>query len=145
MRALTRWHRDECGSITLWMTGFVVLVLAIGGISVDLWRAQAERRSLAGAADAAAFAGASGIDAVVFRSSGVLQLDPAMAEALARVDLAGQDEAGRLTATSVVATPREVTVTLEGRVDLTLLGLLAPGYDPLPVRVTATAEPRLVP
>ncbi|MDX1619402.1 MAG: pilus assembly protein TadG-related protein [Nitriliruptorales bacterium] len=142
---MRRWHTDQTGSMTLWMVGLTMLVLAIGGISVDLWRAQAERRELAAIADAAAFAGASGLDTVAFRRDGSLQLDPHLAEQLSRADLAVQDGAGRVHHVAVVADPDHIRVTLEGEVDLTLLGLLAPGHDPLPVRVSATAEPQLVP
>jgi hypothetical protein len=53
------WER---GTITLWMLGCCLMLFAVGGISVDLWRSFSVRRSLAAAADAAALSGASAID-----------------------------------------------------------------------------------
>jgi len=44
--------RDEGGWVALWMLGLALLVLALGGLSLDLWRAISERRELAAAADA---------------------------------------------------------------------------------------------
>ena len=57
-----------------------LLLFALGGISLDLWRGFSARRSLATAADAAALAGASAVDEEAYRRSGVVQLDPALAE-----------------------------------------------------------------
>ena len=51
--------RHESGTITLWMLGLCLMLFLLGGISLDLWRAFSERRSLAASADAAAVAGAS--------------------------------------------------------------------------------------
>ena len=52
----------ERGTITLWLLGLCVMLFALGGISVDLWRSFSTRRALASGADAAALAGASAID-----------------------------------------------------------------------------------
>lgn len=141
---MRRWCEDEDGSLTLWMLGLALLLLAVGGISVDLWRAHAVRRDLAAVADAAAFAGASGVDTTLFRGTGAVLLDPPTAEALARRDLdrSGNPHGAQWTVTASSIT---VEVVAEGEVDLALLGLLAPGYDPLPVRVSARATPRLEP
>ncbi|MGH9030897.1 MAG: pilus assembly protein TadG-related protein, partial [Acidimicrobiia bacterium] len=48
--------------MTVWMLGLCLMLLLLGGISLDLWRAFSERRALASAADAAAIAGASALD-----------------------------------------------------------------------------------
>jgi Flp pilus assembly protein TadG len=53
---------DERGWMTLWFLGLCVMLLFVGGLSLDLWHAFSERRSLAAAADAGARAGASMID-----------------------------------------------------------------------------------
>ena len=71
---------DESGTITLWLLGVCLLLFALGGISLDLWRGFSARRSMASAADAAALAGASAIDEDAYRRTGVVQLDPALAE-----------------------------------------------------------------
>lgn len=76
--------------MTLFGLGLSVMLLFVGGFSLDLWRAHSERRSLAELADAAAAAGANGIDTSVYRDSGELVLDPLLAEALAWESIVGQ-------------------------------------------------------
>lgn len=131
--------RSDDGTIVLWLLGLSVLLLGIGGLGVDLWRAVDERRAVAAVADAAATAGASGLDVDVFRRDGAVVLDPALAE---RLGAAVLGDADRLVAWDVDATPAAVRTVATGHVRLTLLRLLAPGTDGLDVTVTAVAEPR---
>ena len=142
-------RREDRGSITLWVLGLCVIMLMIGGVSLDLWRAFAARRGLAAMADAAAVAGASALDENAFRESGAIQLqvdtDPggnptAFDRATANLDeQSDRDE--------VVGDPQieagvdGIRVTLAGEIDFTLVRLLA-GGDSFTIRVTATAEPR---
>ena len=49
-----------------------LVLFALGGISLDLWRAFSERRALAATADAAALAGASAVDEARYRASGAV-------------------------------------------------------------------------
>jgi Flp pilus assembly protein TadG len=132
---------DESGTVTLWLLGVCLLLFALGGISVDLWRGFSTRRSLSNTADAAALAGASGIDEDRYRAEGVVQLDPVVAEARARAHVSRQLDAGALRAVDVHADTDAVTVVVRGELGFTLLGVLDPEGD-LPVRVTATATPR---
>jgi Flp pilus assembly protein TadG len=132
--------RGSQGTVTLWVLGICLMLFALGGISLDLWRAFSDRRSLAAAADAAALAGASAVDEAQYRASGAVTLDPALAEARARAHIARQLDRDTLRAVSVHADDEAVTVVVHGQVGFTLLGLLQPGaFD---VRVTATATPR---
>lgn len=133
--------RREEGTVTLWALGLCVMLLFLGGISLDLWRVFSERRALSGAVDAAAIAGASGIDEEAFRESGALLLDPERAESLAWANLAAQSDDRSLVSADVAATPEEVTVEATGSVEFTLLGVLMPGEAPFTVQVTATARP----
>lgn len=135
---------DEAGAVVLWLLGLCVVLLFIGGLSLDLWRAFSERRALAGAVDAAAVAGTSGIDAEVLRATGQVVLDPPAAEDLATANLAAQTDLGALTGVEITATPTLITVTATGAVDLTLTRVL---LDPAPlaIRVTATAGPHRSP
>ena len=141
----TRRGRDEGGFLAVWFALLAGCVLFLGGISLDLWRVFTERRALAGIADAAAVAGASGLDEAAFRAEEVARLDPRLAEDLAAANIAAQTEGRSLTAASVVADPARIVVVLEGEVDLTLLGALTPGQGPLAIRVRASAEPRRTP
>jgi Flp pilus assembly protein TadG len=133
--------RSERGTVTLWLLGLCMLLLALGGISVDLWRGFSARRSLANAADAAALAGASAIDEEAYRQHGVVQLTPPLAESRARAHVARQLDRGSLRAVDVHADHASVTVVVRGEIGFTLLRVLDPDGD-LPVRVTATATPR---
>ena len=56
-----RDDNDEHGMITLWILGLVLVLFAVGGISLDLWRVFGDRRELVSMADAAAAAGAFAI------------------------------------------------------------------------------------
>ena len=134
-------ERDDAGTITLWVLGLCLMLFALGGISLDLWRSFSERRSLAATADAAALAGASAIDEDEYRASGALVLEPSQAEAHARAHVAAQLDRPSLRGVAVHADREAVTVVVHGRVGFTLLGVLVP-HDELDVQVTATATPR---
>ncbi|MGH9011608.1 MAG: pilus assembly protein TadG-related protein [Acidimicrobiia bacterium] len=135
-------EHGERGSVTLFVLGLCVMMLFVGGISLDLWRAFSERRALASAADAAAVAGASGIDTDVYRTTGKVRLDPSTSEALAWDNLRRQEDIRSLVDATVDATSTDVTVTATGRVDFTLLRIFLSREDPFRVSVRATAEPK---
>jgi Flp pilus assembly protein TadG len=136
---------DERGVVTLWVLCLSLMMLFVGGIALDLWRAFSERRALAGVVDAAAVAGASGLDTAAFRSTGEVRLDPATSEALAWDTLEDQEDTRSLEDASVEATARDVTVTATGMVDFTLLRIFLSNEEPFRVTVRATAEPRRSP
>jgi Flp pilus assembly protein TadG len=141
-RARAATATDDRGQATIWVLALCVILLAFGGISLDLSRAFSAWRSLAATADASAPAGASGIDEGAFRATGgdTVQLDPALAEERAYSSLATQDDDTEITGYQASATTEEVTVVVHGRVDFTLLRLL-PGDDAIAVTVTASATP----
>ena len=136
--------RGEGGFLTLWILGLCLLILALGGVSLDLWRVFSQRQALAGLVDAASLAGASGIDPAAARA-GVVRLDPADATARAEASVAGQPDTGSLVVSSLVVQVAPdgsaITVSAEGSVHLTLLGLLA-GARPIGFHVASTASAR---
>lgn len=134
-----RGGTDQRGSLTLWLLGLVVVLLFLGGLSLDLWRAFNQRRALAGLVDAAAIAGASAVDEQALRDGGAPRLDPARAEQLAWEHLR---PSGEPVDAVVVATAQGITVRAAGTVQLTLLGVLMPGRDGIPVSVQAVSGPR---
>ena len=139
-----RGRDDETGSITLWLVGLSLLLLALGGISVDLWSAFAARRALAGVAEAAATAGASGIDVATYRDTGDVRLDLRRAERLAAATFAAQPDIAAVSGPpDIVVGPSRITVQVEGEVRLTLLRLFAPGHDSLHIVVRSVAAPQL--
>ncbi len=127
--------------MTMFGLGMVVILLFVGGFSLDLWRAHSERRALAEMADAAAAAGANALDEAAYRTDGSLQLDPDLAESYAWDSLSRQADQRSLVGTpSVVASPGVVVVQLSGEVHMTLLRVLA-GGEPFEITVTAEAAP----
>ena len=137
----TSHHERQRGSMTFFGVGMVMVLLFVGGISTDLWRAFGERRALAEMADAAASAGSNGVDMETYRQTGVVLLDPALAEQLAWDSLVNQVDRDSLSGTPVVvATADGVTVEVHGQVELVLLQIFAPG-EPLEITVAAQAAP----
>lgn len=131
---------DERGSVTLWVLGLILPTLLIGGIALDLWRGFSERRALAGMADAAAVAGANGVDTDHFYATDEVRLDPDLAEQLAMENLAAQLDDRSLDDWEVAATTAAVTVRVRGTVDLTLLKLFyEESWD---IEADATARPQ---
>ena len=104
--------RDQHGMITLWILGLTIAVMFLGGLGLDLWRAIAVRREVSMMADAAATAGANGLDENALRGD-ALQLDDAAGPAARRGRARGvsRTRAGSTAMTSTVAGVR-VNVSL---------------------------------
>lgn len=130
---------NERGSITLWVLGLTIMVLFLGGISLDLWRAFEVREDLAAMADSAANVGASQVDGGTYRDTGVLELDSTAATASANANLDAQQDAGRITNRAITANGAVLTVRLEGEVGFTLLRIFLGGGS-VPVSATGSAE-----
>ncbi len=143
MRRRARRARLERGTTTLWMLGLCLMLFLLGGISLDLWRAFSERRSLAATADAAAVAGASALDEAAYRSSAAVRLVPSDARRRAQASLADQLDRRALRDSRIEA-KEEVTVVVGGSVDFSLLQIAAPG-DQFAISVRATARPQASP
>ena len=134
-----RTSRDERGTITLWVLGLCISLLFLGGLSLDLWRAVADRRQLSSMADTAATAAANGVDVDALRA-GVLRLDPVRARAIALASLEGDAHVRSLDAIDVEVVGNRVTVSLRDHVDFSLLGVFMGGQR-FDVQVHASAEP----
>jgi uncharacterized membrane protein len=141
-RSLAPSVRDR-GSVTIWVLGLSVILLTFGGLALDYWRALALQRELAAVADSAAIAGASGIDEELYRQTGEVVLEPERSRALveAAVIWQGVD----VTSLDVDVGQAAVTVSIEGEVQLGLLGVFVDQSEPLTVRAQAMASPVLVP
>ncbi|HEX5587054.1 MAG TPA: pilus assembly protein TadG-related protein [Acidimicrobiia bacterium] len=135
--------RGEHGTITLWILGCCLMMLALGGISLDLWRAFSERRAIAAAADAAALSGASAIDEGRYRASAELVLVPETAVARARASLRQQLDTRAMRGADISVGTDAVTVLVHGSVSFSLLKLL--GSGDFAVAVASTATPRRSP
>lgn len=138
--------RSEEGAVTIWMVVLSVILLSLGGLSVDLWRVLADRKELAAAADAAAYAAAGRIDEEHYRATGQIVLHPDLATAAATAILAAREGNGAdLVDADVLVAADVASVTLVGRTDTLLLRLLDPSLRTLEMRVTSRAAPRVAP
>jgi Flp pilus assembly protein TadG len=128
--------------MVLWCLLFALMLLPLGGLSIDLWHGIAVQRALQSAAEDAATAGASGIDVEYYRQSGCLVLDPAAALPLAQANLASQSDLGPLAGVNISVSPggQEISVVLQEDVHLTLLALVE-GDRPLVVTASASSSP----
>ena len=135
---------NERGTVTLWMVGLALCLLVLGGLAVDLARAVAARQALASAADAAALAGAGGLDVDRYRRDGTLTLAPALVAARAERAFALETNRPADAAVAVSTDGDAVRVLATATVGLTLLRLVR-GAVPFSVRVTAVARPHRVP
>ena len=136
---MSRRRADERGTITLWVLGLSISLMFLGGLSLDLWRAVADRRELSSMADTAATAAANGIDVDALRA-GTLRLDPEQARAIALASLAEDPHRSALDDIDIEIDGNRVTVSLRDHVRFSLLGIFMNGQS-FEVRVHASAEP----
>ncbi len=135
--------RSESGTMLLWMLMVVLMTLFLGGIAVDLWRAFSERRAVAGMVDAAAIAGASGIDADRYRATNEVVLDPVQARTRALANLAQQGEDLPGVVVEVAPDGSAITVTGTRDVPFTLMRVLLPDLADARVAASAVSTPVL--
>lgn len=137
--------RHERGSVTLWMLGLSLMLLAFGGLAIDYWRALALQRELGAVADSAAVAGASGIDEAHYRATGEVTLEFGRAVGLAHQSVAFQGVASEDVEVTLGPGNGSVTVVVRGEVELGLLGIFIDDGEGLHVAASATAFPLRVP
>ena len=132
--------RDQRGTITLWVLGLTIAVMFLGGLGLDLWRAIAVRREVATMAEAAATAGANGLDENALRG-GRIELEDGRVRQLIAAQLAEYPDAAKLDGESITITGARVNVALREQVHFSLLGIFMGGGQ-FTVQANATAEPR---
>ena len=122
-----------------------MMLLIIGGLSVDLWRVLAEHRDVAGLVDGAATAGATGVDTEAIRDDpeAPIRLDPAEARVRAcdYLEVHGGLAPGCVSpGVGVTIVDASITIRLERDVELTLLRLVqALSGDTAPISVGAAS------
>jgi Flp pilus assembly protein TadG len=141
MKPADQKRRDQRGeALVVWCVGLAVLLLPLGGVSVDLWHGISVERSLQDAASSAAAAGASGIDATEYRQSGVVDLQPDLVQNLVAANLQHQtDLPAGYRVSLLTVRGGTVTVQLKEELPLTLLRILVP-HRTLDLSATATAR-----
>lgn len=131
--------KDERGSITLWAFGLSLLLFGVGFLALDLWSAFSARSEAAGVADSAAIAGATALDETAWRS-GVLALDPVVAQERAATAALANPAWDPSMGLSVFATAEGVSVTVTRSIPFRFVDTLVPGQVAT-ISVTGFAEP----
>ncbi len=135
---------DGFTSVTF-MLMMLVLVVAVGAVSVDLWHLVSEHREVAGLVDGAAISAASAVDEnALRRDPPLLQIHPdrAAARACSYLQAYGGVSLCPGPDAEVVVGTDTVSVTMRRDVNLTLLKIFAgldPDVDTSPIEVGATS------
>jgi hypothetical protein len=138
-----RGRCDRGDALVVFCVAMVLVILPLGGISLDLWHAISDERALQSAADAAATAGAGAINATAYRvDPNDPVLDPMQATGDALASLQDQPDLPSLSqAPQIDATAHGITVVLHEHVQLTLLRL-ALGNRTINLVASSSAVPR---
>lgn len=136
---------DDRGSVTIWVLGLTILILAFGGLALDFWRVLAVQRQAGSIADAAVTAAASGLDEEHYRLTGEILLDPERAIQLGSISVASQDVDVVSTVFDVAPDRSTVAVEVTDEIEGGFVAFFTGDDGLLTVRVTSSAEPRLVP
>lgn len=131
---MNRRLRDDHGAATIWMVMGTVIVLAVCGLVFDGGALINAKRDAINDAEAAARAGAQGIDTTSVYSNAGPALDPAAARARAQAFLDSNGWSGTVTADT-----QTVTVTIDRTQHLTFLTMF--GLGDRPVTGAASAHP----
>lgn len=136
---------DDRGSVTIWVLGLTILILAFGGLALDFWRVLAVQRQAGSIADAAVAAAASGLDEEHYRLTGEVLLDPERAIELGSLSVASQDATVVSALFDVAPDGSAVSVEVVDEIEGGFVAFFTGDDGKLTVRVTSSAEPRLVP
>lgn len=126
--------------MVLYMMALVMGVMFLAGLSIDMWHAISAQRTLGAAVDAAASAGANGIDEAAYRADGTVQLDPGRAQYMAADNLSQQTDYDQIDGLDITASTAQVTVRAQRTVGLTLTRLFV--REDLVVKAESSAQPR---
>lgn len=130
---------NERGSITVWALGMSMLLFAVGFLSLDLWSGFSIRSAAAAIADSAAIAGSSALDEAAWRS-GILSLDPALAEARSTQAAISHPAWSADMTVAASATTTGVTVSVTRTIPFRFVAGFVPDRAAI-VTVTGYAEP----
>ncbi len=136
---------DDRGSVTFWVLGLSILILAFGGLALDFWRVLAVQSQAGSIADAAVAAAASGLDEEHYRLTGEVLLDPDRAIELGSQSVASQDAEVVSAIFEVAPDGSAVSVEVVDEIEGGFVAFFTGDDGRLTVRVTSSAEPVLLP
>jgi Flp pilus assembly protein TadG len=135
---------NEHGTFTVWALGLCVTLFMIGGLSVDLWRAFSQRRTLTEIADSAARNGANNIDVDQRALNGTVVIEPNSAKTSAQQSINDNAALNNVNITSstitVDAATNEIDVEINSNYSFFLLGFF-PGAENTTIIAHARATP----
>lgn len=131
--------KSERGSMTLWAMGLSLLLFAVGFLALDLWSGFFARQEAASIADSASIAGATGLDEAAWRT-GLLALDPDLAEGRALASALSHPSWNDSMAVSVVASAEGITVSVSRSIPFRFISGLVPDRV-ANITVSGFAEP----
>lgn len=132
MNEFARWETDDGFTSVTFMLMLLVLIIAVGALSVDLWHLVAEHREVAGVVDGAAISAASAVDTEALRGDPPivrLQPDQAMLRACSYLQANGGIGTCPGPEVEIVVGLDAVSITMRRHVSLTLLKIFT-GLDP---------------
>ena len=141
-------RRNEGGfSAPIMVLIMAMMVLFIGGISIDLWRVIADHREVSGLADGAAIAGATAVDIDAYEADPTLDpvLDPAVATQRVCQYMADREAITACPSATLTVdfAPdlRAIAVSFQREVELTFLRIVeVGGAEPIVVYSDAVVE-----
>lgn len=145
---MSRLRRNEAGfSAPIMILIMGMMVMVIGGISVDLWRIIADHREVTGLADGAAVAGATAVDVAAFEADPTADpiLDPGLAVQRVCDYMRRQADVSNCPSPTlsidIAADLTGLEVTFQRDVELTLLRVVeVGGADPITVGASSFVE-----
>lgn len=124
-----------------WLAGLLLAAAAMGMLVTDLWRTLGVWQETSAAVEAAARAGAGGLDEASLRTNSQPRLDPRAARRRAAAHLADAVDDATI---HIADDGSRITVIATQTVDLSVLALLG-GVDEHQLRATTTARPHRQP
>lgn len=134
---MRRRTSSQDGQVTVFALGLCLVSIAVAGLAIDGARLWVHKRTLQATADAAAAAGANGLDAASLYARGGMRpkLDPDVARTRAAKVVFQRG----LPAAGIEAGAHAVRVSLRSQIDTSFLSLV--GIMQIPVTAEAVAEP----
>ncbi len=149
MNLFARLEHDDGFTSVTFMLMLLILVVAVGALSVDLWHLVAEHREVAGVVDGAAISAAGAVDTEALRSDPPivrLQPDQALGRACSYLQANGGVGICPGPEAEIVVDLDAVSVTMRREVNLTLLKIftgLDPDVDTSAIEVGASSTARI--
>ncbi len=139
-----KYNQNESGTFTIWALGLCITLFMIGGLSVDLWRAFAQRRELTEIVDSAARDGANNIKVEQRILYGTLSIDPLSARDSAKESIENNSAINNVDIKNIVIfidqPNNQIDVTADSNYSFFLLKFF-PGANDTKISAHARATP----